>query len=149
MKTLRRRARNQKLSKLCLSSFNFFVHHIRLKLQHSRFPLRFLYGILSQSSMSSPLWSIFKGRSYSKSGLLRDGRLKVTVVKWEIKCALRCNIPCGTHHVHAALHLNLMSGVELSATGGGSEERAEVRRRVGSYSMGELRVFLLHIYVLP
>lgn len=28
----------------------------------------------------------------------------------------RC-VPCGTEHVHTALHLNLLSGVELSTAG--------------------------------
>lgn len=46
--------------------------------------------------------------------------------------ALERSVPCGTEHVHTALHLNLLSGVELRTAG---QAMKKVKRSGGGYYM--------------
>lgn len=90
-----------KSSRFSLSTAFFFFLHFLSNSKH-----------VNQPFISVSL-SIFLSRSYSKPRLLVDGRLNVTVVKWKKKEEFlhESALFPGTEHVHAALHLNLLSGV--------------------------------------
>jgi len=101
---------------------------ILTKSLHSFFskPLSFS-GILSNAGVSSSLFPLLGlpalpcctsvSWSYSKPSLLIDGRLKATVAKGKSECSYLRTVPCGVERVHTALHLSLMSEVQL-CTGG-------------------------------